>query len=91
VLALGPVNDIHHFAWLNQRRPPIKKGSDAYFIYPSNYYGPPKSSIKNNFALVEDSILIPQYRSGIPVRYFVVYRMHDFRGDSLEWLVPGIR
>ncbi|HEY2650262.1 MAG TPA: glycosyltransferase family 39 protein [Puia sp.] len=91
VLALGPVNDIHHFAWLNQRRPGLKKGSDAYFIYPSNYYGPPKASIKNNFALVEDSILIPQYRSGIPVRYFVVYRMHDFRGDSLEWLVPGIQ
>jgi 4-amino-4-deoxy-L-arabinose transferase-like glycosyltransferase len=90
LLAMGPVNDIHHFAWLNQRRPGLKKGSDAYFIYPSNYYGPPKVSLKNDFALVEDSISIPQYRSGIPVRYFVVYRMHDFKGDSLEMAVPGI-
>jgi hypothetical protein len=90
LLALGPVNDIHHFAWLNQRRPPLKKGSDAYFIYPSNYYGPPKLSLKNDFTLVEDSILIPQLRSGNPVRYFVVYRMHDFRGDSLALAIPGI-
>jgi hypothetical protein len=91
LLAMGSVNDIHHFAWLNQRRPGLKKGSDAYFIYPSNYYGPPKVSLKNDFALVEDSVSIPQYRSGIPVRYFVVYRMHDFKGDSLEMAVPGIR
>jgi 4-amino-4-deoxy-L-arabinose transferase-like glycosyltransferase len=90
LLALGPIYDIHHFAWLNQRRPRLKRGSDAYFIYPSNYYGPPKASLKNDFALVEDSLLIPQFRSGNPVRYFVVYRMHDFRGDSLKWLVPGI-
>jgi hypothetical protein len=90
LLALGPVNDIHHFAWLNRRRSPLKKHSDAYFIYPSNYYGPPKVSLINDFALVEDSLIIPQYRSGNPVRYFVVYRMHDFKGDSLEWAVPGI-
>jgi len=90
LLALGPVNDIHHFAWLNQRRPRLKKGSDAYFIYPSNYYGPPKASLKNDFVRVEDSLRIPQFRSGNPVRYFVVYRMHDFRGDSLALAIPGI-
>jgi hypothetical protein len=91
LLVLGPLNDIHHFAWLNQRRPRLKRGSDAYFIYPSNYYGPPKTALKNNFTLVEDSLRIPQFRNGKLVRYFIVYRMHDFRGDSLQWLVPGIR
>jgi hypothetical protein len=25
------------------------------------------------------------------VRNFVIYRMHGFRGDSLDYLVPGIR
>jgi hypothetical protein len=79
-LAIGPANDIHHFVWLNQRRPGLKKGSDAYFIYPSNYYGSPKSSLKNDFALVEDS-QHSAIRSGNPVRYFVVYRMHDFKGQ----------
>jgi hypothetical protein len=90
LLALGPVNDIHHFAWLNQRRPGLKKGSDAYFIYPSNYYGPPKVSLRNDFVQIEDSVCIPQFRSGNPVRYFVVYRMHGFKGDSLALAVPGI-
>ena len=91
LLVLGPINDIHHFAWLNKRRPRLTKGSDAYFIYPSNYYGPPNAVLKNHFVRVEDSLIIPQFRSGNTVRNFVVYRMHDFRGDSLDYLFPGIR
>jgi 4-amino-4-deoxy-L-arabinose transferase-like glycosyltransferase len=90
LLAFGNLNDIHHFAWLNARRPRLKKGGDAYFIYPSNYYGPPSLKLKNNFELTEDSVLIPQSRMGNPVRYFVVYRMHDFKGDSSSYLFPGI-
>jgi 4-amino-4-deoxy-L-arabinose transferase-like glycosyltransferase len=91
LLAIGPISDIHHFAWMNQRRPRILPGSDAYFIYPSNYYGPPTAFLKNKFRNVGDSILITQYRSGRAVRNFVIYRMHGFRGDSLDYLVPGIR
>ena len=91
LLVWGPLNDIHHFAWLNQKRPRLKQGADAYFIYPSNYYGPPNQKLKNNFTRIEDSLLIPQFRSGNTVRNFVVYRMHDFRGDSLGYLFPAIR
>ena len=91
LIAMGPLNNIHHFAWLNAKRPRITAGSDAYFIYPTNYYGPPAQKLKNTFAHIEDSILIPQYRAGIPVRYFVVYRMHNFRGDSTDYLIPGIQ
>jgi hypothetical protein len=91
LLVMGPLNNIHHFAWLNQRRPRFTRGSDAYFIYPSNYYGPPDPALRKNFDLVEDSLLIPAFRSGIRVRNFVVYRMHHFRGDSLDYLIPGIR
>jgi hypothetical protein len=90
LLVFGPVNDIHHFAWLNQRRPRLASGSDAYFIYSTNYYGPPPMTLRKLFTHLEDSLLIPQFRSGIPVRYFVVYRMHEFRGDSLDYLIPGI-
>jgi hypothetical protein len=90
LLAFGPIRDIHHFAWLNQRRPRLARGSDAYFIYATNYYGPPRAAIKNDFERVDDSLLIPQWRNGKPVRYFVVYRMHNFRGDSLDYLIPGI-
>jgi hypothetical protein len=91
LLAFGPIRDIHHFAWLNQRRPRLASGSDAYFIYPSNYYGPPAPSLKNKFRSVEDSLRIPQYRNGNLVRFFLVYRLHDYRGDSMDYLVPEIR
>ena len=90
LLAFGPLQNIHHFAWLNQRRPRLTKGTDAYFIYPTNYYGPPDVKLKNDFSSIEDSILIPQNRAGNIVRYFIVYRMHGFRGDSLAYLIPGI-
>jgi len=91
LLVFGPLNNIHHFAWLNQRGSRMVPGSDAYFIYPSNYYGPPDPALRKDFAFTEDSLLIPQFRSGTRVRNFIVYRMHDFRGDSLDYLVPGIR
>ncbi len=91
LIAFGNLNDIHHFAWLNQIRSRIIKGSDAYFIYPSNEYGPPDQYIKNKFEDVEDSIRIPQIRNGIVVRYFVIYRMHHFLGDSSDYLMPGIK
>jgi hypothetical protein len=90
LLVMGSLKNIHHFAWLNQRRPHLLKGSDAYFIYTTNYYRPPDATIKNDFTRVEDSLLIPQYRGGKKVRNFVIYRMHDFRGDSLDYLIPGV-
>jgi 4-amino-4-deoxy-L-arabinose transferase-like glycosyltransferase len=81
LLALGRLNDIHHYAWLNKWRPELKPGADAYFIYPSNYYGPPKDALKNYFNRVEDSVVIPQFRGREAiVRNFVIYRMHDYKG-----------
>lgn len=90
LLVVGPLNNVHHFAWLNQKRSRLAPGSDAYFIYPSNYYGPPNAALRKDFSLVEDSLSIPQFRSGIRVRNFVIYRMHNFKGDSLDYLTPGI-
>ena len=91
LLVFGPLNNIHHFAWLNQRAPRFVPGSDAYFIYPSNYYGPPDPALRSVFSHTGDSLIIPQFRSGIRVRNFVIYRLHDFIGDSLNYLTPGIR
>ncbi|MEO6960632.1 MAG: glycosyltransferase family 39 protein [Puia sp.] len=91
LLAIGPLHDIHQFAWLNERRPRLTKGTDAYFIYPSNYYGPPKVSLKGDFASVEDSIVVPQYKLKKRVRNFVIYRMHDYIGSPADYLIPGIR
>jgi hypothetical protein len=90
LLVVGPLNNIHHFAWMNRKAGHFPQGGDAYFIYPSNYYGPPDSALRRNFDHIEDSLTVPQFRSGIRVRNFVVYRMHDYRGDSLDYLNPDI-
>ena len=89
LLAIGPLHDIHQFAWLNERRPRLTKGTDAYFIYPSNYYGPPKVSLKGDFASVEDSIVVPQYKLKKRVRNFVIYGMHDYIGSTADYLIQG--
>jgi hypothetical protein len=80
LMAVGKLTDIHHYAWLNLKRPVLKTGSDAYFIYPSNYYGPPRTQLRNYFRRVDDSVVVRQVRSGVPVRNFIVYRMHDYLG-----------
>ena len=81
MVAIGKLRDIHHYAWLNQERPALMPGDDAYFIYPSNYYGPPRVQLKLYFTQVDDSIVLVQKRSGVPVRNFVIYRMHDYLGN----------
>ena len=93
LLAIGPLQDIHHYAWLNTHRRQMKAGDDAYFIYPSNYYGPPKPSLTYCFERTEDSVLFTQYRSGKAVRNFVIYRLHGAIPKRLHQLFHdlGIR
>ncbi len=91
LIAFGNLNSIHHFAWLNKIRPRLINGTDAYFIYPTNEYGPPKAKLKKAFRTVGDPVLIPQFRSRQLVRYFVIYRMRHFQGDSSDYLISGIK
>ncbi len=79
-MATGKLTDIHHYAWLNKDRPAPERGSDAYFIYPSNYYHPPKPELQNYFEKTDEPVLIPQYRSGVHVRNFVIIRLHHYKG-----------
>jgi 4-amino-4-deoxy-L-arabinose transferase-like glycosyltransferase len=79
-MAIGGITDIHQYAWLNVTRPAIMPGSDAYFIFPSNYYGPPKPQLRSYFDQVDDSVLFTQERTGVRVRNFVIYRLHGYRG-----------
>ena len=75
LIGVGPLQDIHKFAWLNKERPAFKIGSDAYCIVPSNVpfnvaeaYGP-------YFNTIDAPITIEQKRGGVVVRNFLVYRL----------------
>lgn len=79
VKAVGSLNDIHHFAWLNEKLPELNRGEDAYYIGISNFNDPIPEAIKNQFNNISAPVSIPQIRSGKPARYFYVYRLRGFR------------
>lgn len=80
----GRLNDLHHFHWLNETRPKLQAGDDAYIIVPSNFnyslnaiefYSPV-------FEKIEQADTIYQNRGGKPARYFSVFRAHGYRNHS---------
>ena len=77
--AFGPLFDIHNFAWLNKQNGTIKKGTDAYYISPTNYSSKPDSSYCKLFSVVEAPVIIHQYRNNTAVRNFYVYRMRNYK------------
>jgi hypothetical protein len=91
VRAVGSMGDIHHFAWLNRRLPPLHTGADAYYITVSNFYEPPQAALRACFQQVSLPVLVPQQRSGHVVRYCYVYRLLHYRGGlpATGLLPPG--
>lgn len=79
VKAIGPLHDIHQYAWLNKNNP-LKTGSDAYFVYVSNYYKPPDSSILHSFTKALPVQEMIQYRNNIAVRKLYIIRLKGYKG-----------
>jgi hypothetical protein len=77
VIALGALDDVHKFAWLNQDQPSLQIGQDAYFIQPSNLPFDPTNLISPYFEKMGkiDSIQIQQ--RGVVLRKFFVYRFKN--------------
>ncbi len=79
-VALGKLEDIHTYAWLNQYRPELKKGDDAYFITTSNNFKDPNEIYNDCF----DTILKPEsiilQRGGKPAKRVFVYVLKGYRG-----------
>lgn len=80
ILAVGSLSSIHNFAWLNRKVPLLQKGLDAYYINVSNFYNAPPVELVKLFGSVSQPVLIPQFRSGVKVRYFYIYRLIDYKG-----------
>ncbi|MBZ4189938.1 ArnT family glycosyltransferase [Niabella beijingensis] len=77
--AVGRLNDIHQFAWLNRQQPVLKTGIDAYYITVSNYYRAPGPELLRCFS-VGNTVALPQLRMGKSVRYFFITRLHHYKG-----------
>jgi hypothetical protein len=75
VIGLGAINDLHKFAWLNNQRPSLKLGDDAYCIVPSNLPFNVMDAYGSYFVSIEQPIAINQVRNAGIVRYFWVYKL----------------
>lgn len=78
VIAIGPLEDIHKFAWLNKAHANLQIGQDAYFITPSNL---PANPTVLYHAYFKDIQSIPDTTyiktRGVILRNFYVYRMKN--------------
>jgi hypothetical protein len=79
-LAFGGGAAIHQYAWINAERPFLQPGDDAYFISVSNYFNPPAAPLAAQFEMVLPPVALTQYRSGVAVRNFFIYRMKHYKG-----------
>ncbi len=81
LLALGNINRIHKYYWINQTRK-IKSTDRIFYITDSrNYHGPEQFESYFNSIVPEDTITIN--RNKRPVKYIYIYEMKGFRYDSI--------
>ncbi|MCF3110004.1 glycosyltransferase family 39 protein [Niabella sp. CC-SYL272] len=87
-MAVGSLDEIHQFAWLNLQRAGLKTGSDAYYISVSNYYRAPSGRLLECFKTVADTMVLPQIRMGKVVRYFYITRLRYYKGGIAATGIP---
>lgn len=77
-VAIGELEDIHTYHWLNPLRKQIQKGDDAYFITVSNNFSDPNEIYHDCFEKINLPVIIKQYRGNKPVRNMLVYLMEGY-------------
>ena len=80
-IAIGKIEDIHTYKWLNSFRKKINKGDDAYFITVSNNYMDPKNQYKKIFKKINPPEVIQQLRNNKPARNMYVYLLEGYKGN----------
>lgn len=87
IIATGELQDVHQFAWLNQKRM-LQKGSDAYCIVPSNYPFNVSEKYAKHFASISQPTIINQVRGGKVVRYFKVFVLKNCLDNAIKTSLP---
>lgn len=78
-VAVGTLEDIHTYAWLNEYRKQLKIGDDAYFITFSNSFSNPEELYADKFQKINKPIVVIQYRNNVPARKMLVYLMESYK------------
>jgi hypothetical protein len=75
VIAIGKLEEVHKFAWLNKENIGLKIGEDAYYIVPSNLPADPKLLFAEYFEQIAEPDTIPIMSKDVLLRNFYVYRL----------------
>lgn len=79
-VALGTLEDIHTYHWLNGYRKTLQKGDDAYFVTISNNFVNPNEIYAETFQKIGQPFVIRQFRNHELVRKMYVYLLRGYRG-----------
>lgn len=90
VLAIGKLEDIHHYAWINKHRSGFRENMDAYFITSGRDFKDPVLIYSSYFQSIEPCDTIPVIRGGRVAMYFFIYRMHNLRELPEDYPVRSI-
>lgn len=78
-IAVGKLEDIHTYEWLNKYRKKLKYGDDAYFITVSNNFSDPRAQYKTMFKKINTPVIIRQFRNKKHVRNMLVYLLEGYK------------
>ena len=77
VIAVGKIEDVHKFAWLNKEHRGLKLGDNAYYIVPSNLPVDPQFLYGEYFEQISTPDTIPIITKGVVLRNFYVYKLKN--------------
>jgi len=80
LFAIGEMNDIHKYAWINNYRGGLAKGEDYYHVAVSNVYKDPNDLFGNYFEKIEPVDTIEVKRGDKTIRYAFFYRLKNYNG-----------
>ena len=84
LFAIGSLNEIHKYAWINRQRGGLHQGDDYYHIAVSNYYSDPQEVFGNYFEKIEPMDTLKVTRAGEVMRYAFFYRLKNYKGNFVD-------
>ena len=80
LFAIGDMENIHKYHWINEKRGGLRKGENYWFINRTHNYSDPCWRLKPNFENVIPVDTFPVYRGGRTVEYVFVYKLENYKG-----------
>ncbi len=78
-MAIGTLDKIHLYAWINRAEGGFVTGNDAYYITDSRDFRPPDSLMRSYFEQVIPADTIEIQRGGKPAKRIFIFRMKNLQ------------